>query len=697
MERPELGCPPGSGRVSWPARTFQLIVVSLTLSVLLLSSVVVFGQAGAGTVPSGLGPDQTSLTGHHASSPSSVSAGSGQPGEQQAVGSTSPNGSVSTLILSNNSLVPGNFIPPSFNTSSYNVSDVAYDSADGTFYFTNLSSRDLTVVNASSQHRVAFVKCCGGEPDYPGGFAFDPLQNELATGLGGDVVIVNATTNEVVNTLGYYSATHIRMLAYDSASKSFLGTMGWNRSAYLTINQSNITAGNYYDRPSPGGNCLGIAFDSSNDYVYLSAFDGGNSGNITVLNGTSYEVVGSTSVGGAPGAITFDEENGLIYALNGSGVSIFDGLNLVTFVQLNAIPSDLAVNPQSGQVFVTTANNTVAIIADEALDWTISVGLNPQGIAFDSNGTGYVADASSGTITLVSYEPYTEYTVEFQETGLPPGTNWSVNLSAVPSESDTPTIEFLAPNGLYQFQVGPVLGYSSMPDSGNVSVNNYQTIQPIVFTPGTSTFPVTFNETGLPYYSGWQVDVAGVTPVTSYSASTTIILGNGTYSYTVNASDILYAPLLSRGSFTVAGIGLIEQVTFFEPVFGITFVETGLPSSMNWSVLLQWGANMSNGYSRTSTVNFSEHNRDGYQFFVGQLRWYSVSPSTGFFVVDGGPVQLNLTFTHLINETQPGTPSPPLDWSSIELYAFVAGLAAVGAVAVTALILVRRQGKVPPK
>ncbi len=66
----------------------------------------------------------------------------------------------------------------------------------------------------------------------------------------------------------------------------------------------------------------------------------------------------------------------------------------------------------------------------------------------------------------------------FQESGLPPGTNWSVTLETPynnektqyattgtgPSESDS--ILFLKPNGQYSYVIGTIFGYSPTPSSG---------------------------------------------------------------------------------------------------------------------------------------------------------------------------------------------------------------------------------------
>ncbi len=70
----------------------------------------------------------------------------------------------------------------------------------------------------------------------------------------------------------------------------------------------------------------------------------------------------------------------------------------------------------------------------------------------------------------------TLYSVSFMETGLPPGTSWSITLNGVNTSSTTSSITLLLPNGTYQYQVQPVSGYVTNITRGNLTVSGPVTI-----------------------------------------------------------------------------------------------------------------------------------------------------------------------------------------------------------------------------
>jgi len=78
----------------------------------------------------------------------------------------------------------------------------------------------------------------------------------------------------------------------------------------------------------------------------------------------------------------------------------------------------------------------------------------------------------------------TYYTVAFVESGLAPGTSWSVTFDGTPQTSTSTTISFIAPNGDYSYSVSVPSGYtSSSPLSGTLTVNDANVIVNIAFTP----------------------------------------------------------------------------------------------------------------------------------------------------------------------------------------------------------------------
>ncbi len=73
-----------------------------------------------------------------------------------------------------------------------------------------------------------------------------------------------------------------------------------------------------------GTNPEGVAFDSTNGYIYVA---NSGSGTVSVIDGSTNAVVANVTVGTSPDKIAFDSTNGHLYVANfGSGtVSVIDG------------------------------------------------------------------------------------------------------------------------------------------------------------------------------------------------------------------------------------------------------------------------------------------------------------------------------------------------------------------------------------
>ncbi len=85
------------------------------------------------------------------------------------------------------------------------------------------------------------------------------------------------------------------------------------------------------------------------------------------------------------------------------------------------------------------------------------------------NGTGNYsgpADPAPLTITLpvnetAIFSPDLEFSIVFNESGLPEGTSWSVNLNGVTSTSNRPTLMMMVPNGTYTWAIPAINGTST--------------------------------------------------------------------------------------------------------------------------------------------------------------------------------------------------------------------------------------------
>jgi hypothetical protein len=111
-----------------------------------------------------------------------------------------------------------------------------------------------------------------------------------------------------------------------------------------------------------GGSCTdpaGLAIDSDHLRLFVAC---GNR-KLEVLNSSSGELVATLDIGAGSDAIAYDSNRGLIYVANGAGVgsltivrqNVTDSYAVIQDLPTEARARTLAVNPQSGEVYLVTA------------------------------------------------------------------------------------------------------------------------------------------------------------------------------------------------------------------------------------------------------------------------------------------------------------------------------------------------------
>lgn len=278
-----------------------------------------------------------------------------------------------------------------------------------------------------------------------------------------------------------------------------------------------------------------------------------------------------------------------------------------------------------------------------------------------SSGRWYAATDPIGSI-VISSTPVTislsyvrGYPVTFEETGLPVGATWWVNISGQPSLEKTvsrPSSEIRVglPNGTYRYSVGGPDSYRASPTGGSFVVKGAKVAVSLTFR--WVTYAVTFRETGLPSATSWSV-AAGPVVRTSKGTTITVELGNGTYLYAA-ASSIGYPANPAAGSFTVAGRAVAPILVPFGPASEVTFTESGLPLSQGF----QWTLSVNGQVPVSSTTDtilvglsdgtyeYSISSASTYPNFGGTpSTGYSPTPAQGTFTVSGSPVSEAVTFS----------------------------------------------------
>ncbi len=302
--------------------------------------------------------------------------------------------------------------------------------------------------------------------------------------------------------------------------------------------------------------------------------------------GTNWSVtVGTTTHSSTGTTMTFAEANGTYHYTVGA----------ITGYTSSPSSGNVTVNGASQSVSITFTKSgpgtTYAVTFSESglpsgTSWSVTLNSTTKSgtgsLAFtEPNGTcpfsvgaiaGYTASPSSGSLTVngvavsksVTFAamPPGQYSLTFSETGLLPGTNWSVTVGTTTHTSTGSSISFSEVNGTYHYTVGSITGYTSSPSSGNVTVNGASKTVSITFAKESAgaTYTVTFTESGLPAGTSWSVTL---NRSTKSSTTTTIafVESNGTYSFAVGTVSG-YTSSPSSGSIKVNGTPLSQSVTF---------------------------------------------------------------------------------------------------------------------------------------
>jgi hypothetical protein len=299
-----------------------------------------------------------------------------------------------------------------------------------------------------------------------------------------------------------------------------------------------------------------------------------------------------------------------------------------------------------------------------------------------SEFSGTVTVNGSNVVQTIVYSStnYPTFPVSFTESGLPVGTNWSMNVVdfVVPSGwtewTSGTTLNFTEPNGTLNFTVSSAApGYTPSPSPGSVNVSGVGSSYPITFTPSTTAFSATFSEAGLPNGVTWYVNITdepGLSATVSGDGGTSLAIDllNGSYTYTA-ATDVKEWTTSSGGPFTVSGAPVSQTITFTQgssgaPVYGVTFAESGLPTGSVWYVNITGEPGLATTVSgSTGTSTSIDLQNDTYSFVAATNAHHWATSSGGPFTVAGAPLTETVTFQstsasqYAVTFTESGLPS----------------------------------------
>ena len=383
---------------------------------------------------------------------------------------------------------------------------------------------------------------------------------------------------------------------------------------------------------------------------------------------------------------------------------------------VDGAPVEIAVNftdflysvtfNETGLATGTTWSVTLDNVTNSSTGTSISF-REPNGTAAYQVGLlpGYTVRPEYNNVTVRGKPVYVAitfkgvaYPVTVNETGLPPSTNWWVNVSwsnhtlvgSFLFVKSTGTISLS--NGSYSYSAStsdksltPQLGTGNFTIAAGALIVNgvVQTDLTVNFI--GSAYPVTFYAKGLPPGADWSVTLTNAqnfNGLTESSTTDAVVFGveNGSFNFTVPLYGA-YSPSPVSGGGSVNGAGTSFQITFVLGVYQIVFAESGLAGGTGWSVTLD-GLTMQ---STTSTLVFSVATGT-YPYSVMSSGGLTPSPASGWVTVSGNTT-MAVAFG-LSNGNGGGL-------SGVQL-ALLGGLIGAGAILLAAVFLSRRSRREPP-
>jgi YVTN family beta-propeller protein len=345
----------------------------------------------------------------------------------------------------------------------------------------------------------------------------------VAQDLDGNLSVINSATDAVIGSLPIALDQNLRAVGVDTATNEvYVANFGaGNVTVFGATNFTKLATIPVGSEPSS------VVYDPTNQTIFIGNY---GSGNVSVISGATRRVVDSFTLSD-PSAMTFDPATNALY--NAEQFSnVVDAVNASTYLPLSGSP--LRLGP---------------------LYYTSGIGYDPTSQLI------YVTQADGDAVSIIGTSSV--YPVTFTESGLPASTPWSVQFAGVTNASSAVTLGFREPNGSFGFTVGGVPGYTANVTSGTVTIDGAPRSVLVGFTlnaTGPSSYPVSFNETGLPTGHWWNVTLAGSTrggPTSSIQFTEP----NGTYPFTVPAVPG-FTPAPSSSSTTVQGRPDDVSVTF---------------------------------------------------------------------------------------------------------------------------------------
>jgi YVTN family beta-propeller protein len=296
--------------------------------------------------------------------------------------------------------------------------DVAYNNVNNTLYVTNAQSNTTSVINASTNQVVGTIPV-GGEPT---GITYDPFDNAVyvANTSSNSTSVISCENDSLVSTVpvGAFPVgimvDPVNDLVYVANSGSAEGSLVNGTISVIQPSNNSLKA----TIPNVGAAPWSLALDQKTNIIYVSDHSNrttfpisGNepSANITMINGTTNNVISQIAIGSPIWGLAFDTSNSLLYATSWNGNSIF-GINTTTNQVLASITAGFALtgltyDSSQGLLYVVgSANSQLFAIntTSNSVEAVAKTGPSPQWVILDpQNEQLYVTNTGTDTVSVI--------------------------------------------------------------------------------------------------------------------------------------------------------------------------------------------------------------------------------------------------------------------------------------------------------
>ena len=314
---------------------------------------------------------------------------------------------IDTLVLWNNTLVPGNFQP----LFGFGAEKVVSDPNINELFVGN-GEGDVTIVNGTTDTLAGFLPLSGNP------LLFDPVNGQLYVARANYVLGVNPRTGAILGNITVGSSPDGAVLDPSNDNVYIANLDSYNVTVVNGSNDKSVVS------ILIGNSVTALAFDQANGYLYVSSCNpncpsGPTSGrgNISVVDTVTNTVKTKTLVGDGPTGVAYDSDNGQIYVATRTNLTVVNAttdnvVGNVSFVSglKGWGPVGVVYDGVSGDLYVPYWNGingyqyNVSVVNGKsgALITSLPVGLVTLGIAFDaSNANIYVSNDYSDNLSVI--------------------------------------------------------------------------------------------------------------------------------------------------------------------------------------------------------------------------------------------------------------------------------------------------------